>query len=145
MDEFIQSISKRLDISEAKVRDAVAVMIQFFRENGKGTEIEALIDQIPGARMLAETDVRVPEGGSGLFGGLLARAGGLLGPQTGAIAEVAGRLESVGIDLRKAIPFVQTFVDEARSEFGPGVVAEFLDKVPALRTILDPDKKPPAA
>jgi hypothetical protein len=135
MEKIIQSISQKLNIPESSVRSGLQVLLQFIRDKSKGTQIEPLLEKIPGAQMLLNTPMEAPAGSPGLLGGLLGSAGSMFGGQAGDIAKVTGRLQEAGIDMTKIMPFVETFVDQARDALGPDVMKQIYEQIPALKTL----------
>ncbi len=139
MEAFIQSLSAKLNIPESSARSALQVVLKFLSDKTKGTELEPLIDRVPGARMLLETKVETPEGSPGALGGLLGTMGGMFAGQAGDLMRVTSQLQQAGVDTAKIVPFVETFLTEARQTFGDDVVEKLLQRIPALRTL---DKSP---
>lgn len=135
MESIIQSISQKLNIPEATVRSGLQVLLTFINDHSKGTQIEPLLEKIPGLQMILNTKTAIPEGSSGLLGGLLGSAGSLLGGQAGDLAKVTGQMQQAGIDLTKLAPFVECFVEEAKKTLGPEVINQIIDQIPALRAL----------
>jgi hypothetical protein len=138
MEQLIQSIATKLNLPESSVRSGVQVLLKFLSEKSHGTQLGEIISKIPGAQTLLNTPVEKAEGSPGLLGGLFGTAGSFLGGQSGDIAKVAASLQQSGIDFSKAIPFVQTFIAEAKQRVGPEVVDQILAQIPALKNLQPP-------
>lgn len=138
MEQLIQSIATKLNLPESTVRSGVQVLLKFIQDRSRGTQLGAILEKIPGAQTLLNTPVEQVDGNPGLLSGLLGTAGSFLGGQSGDIAKVAASLQESGIDLTKAVPFVQTFIAEAKQRVGPEVVEQILAQIPALRNLQNP-------
>jgi len=140
MEAIIQAISQKLNMPESAVRSGLQVLLRFIQEKSKGTQLERLLDQIPGMQALLSSKTELPEGGSGTLSGLLGSAAGLFGGQAGDLAKITGQLQEAGIDLTKIAPFVATFVEQAKTTLGPDVTNKLFEQIPALRTLDSSEK-----
>ncbi|CAN5532398.1 hypothetical protein BH09VER1_BH09VER1_23260 [soil metagenome] len=135
MEEFIGSLSEKLNIAPATAREAVKVLLQFAHKQVTGTEFAELINRIPGAaELIAETPTAsdAPNSLGGLFGSL----GGLMGGQAGDAAKALSALQAAGLNMAQIGPFVRTFVEKSKEVAGPETVDAVISKIPVLQTFL---------
>jgi len=136
MDQIIHAIAQKLNLPEAIVRQGVTVVLNFLKEQSKGTQFEAFLNMIPGAPAVAAAPLPTGGGGGGLLGGLVAAAGSMLGGQTGEIAKAVSGLQSAGLTADQVAPFVQSFFEETKQHVGPEEIEKILTGIPALQSLL---------
>lgn len=135
MDEFIGSLSEKLNIAPATARESVKVLLQLAHQKATGTEFADLINRIPGAaELIAEPPAAsdAPNALGGLFGSL----GGLMGGQAGDAAKALSGLQGAGLSMAQIGPFVKTFIEKSREVAGPETVDAVIAKLPLLQTFL---------
>lgn len=103
-------------------------MLNFLKNQAGGEGANALIAKIPGAEDIMQSTGS--EAGSG--GGMLSGLTGKLGGAGGALAA----LQSSGLDGGQAKSFVTMLVDYTKQKAGPEQVEQVLDKVPALKSLM---------
>jgi len=131
MDQFIESLSTRLNVAPDAAREAVKILLQFAQKYAAGTDFEKLISQIPGATELLGEPVKSE--GSNPLAGLL---GGFLGGQTADAAKAFANLQAVGLSTPQITAFVQAFVEKSREVAGPEVIDGVIARIPALQSFL---------
>jgi hypothetical protein len=137
MDEIIKSISAKLSLPEATVREGIGVMLNFVKQRVAGTEFEKFLAMVPGSEGLAAAAAPAGSpGAEGILGGILGKAGGMFGGDFAAAAEAMGALQKAGIPMDKAIPLASEFFAQAKTIAGPDAVNAMLDQMPALKSLL---------
>lgn len=135
MEEFIGSLSEKLNIAPATAREAVKVLLQFAHKQVTGTEFADLVNRIPGAAELIAETPTAPDAPNAL-GGLFGSIGGLMGGQAGEAAKALSALQATGLNMAQIGPFVRTFVEKSKEVAGPEPVDAVLSKIPILQTFL---------
>lgn len=130
MEQIIKTLSQNLGLPEAAVRAGVGIILNFVKQKADGTQFGALLSLLPGASELMSS---TPAGEAG--GGLLAKAGGLLGGNLGGAAEALGALQSAGIPMDKAGDLASGFFNEAKNVAGDDAVNAVLKNLPALTSL----------
>ena len=141
MEKILQSISTKLNLPESTVRSGVGILLNFLKQKAPGTPFANFLSAIPGAEaFLTSAPKPKVDAGSGLLGGLLGKAGGLLGGDAVGVAGALSALQQAGIPMDKAAPLAGEFIQQAETVAGPEVVNALLAEVPVLRTFLSPGK-----
>lgn len=142
MDQIIKSLSQSLGLPEATVRNGVGILLNLLKQKAAESghaQFTALVALLPGASdlMASTASDAASTGGGGGLGGLLAKAGGLLGGNLGGAAEALGALQSAGIPMDKVGDFATGFLHEAKSVAGEDAIQNALKNIPALASFLD--------
>jgi len=139
MDQIIKSLSQSLGLPEPAVRAGVGILLNFIKQKSAasgGAQFNSLIALLPGASALMSS---APSGGgdaAGGLGGLLAKAGGLLGGNLGDTAAALGALQGAGIPMDKAGDLASGFFTEAKGVAGDDAVNAVLKNLPAIASML---------
>ncbi|GAB4164361.1 MAG: hypothetical protein Fur0032_00110 [Terrimicrobiaceae bacterium] len=137
MEQLIQSISAKLSLPEATVRQGLGIILNFLKTKASGTEFEKILSSIPGAEAAAQAAAsQSATTEAHPLSSLITKASGLLGQDAAAATEAIAALQKAGIPLDQAAPLASEFVNHARGLVGPETVDAVLDKVPALKTLL---------
>jgi hypothetical protein len=134
MDQIVTAIAQRLGIPEAVVRSGLGVLLNFLKQKAGGSELGALLNQIPGASDLANAPAP-NAGGGNLVGNLIGSVSSLFGGQTAAVGQAVAGLENAGIKTEQIAPFVESFIGEAKKVAGEDTVNNLLSSVPALANL----------
>lgn len=138
MDQIIKTLSQSLGLPEPAVRAGVGILLNFVKQKSAdagGSQFTALLGLLPGA---AELMSSAPAGGAasgGGVGGLLAKAGSLLGGNLGDAAAALGALQGAGIPMDKAGELASGFFTEAKSVAGDDAVNAVLKNLPAIASM----------
>jgi hypothetical protein len=136
MDQIIKSLSQSLGLPEPAVRAGVGIILNFVKQKSAASgnaQFTALLGLLPGASELMSS---APAGeASGGVGGLLAKAGGLLGGNLGDAASALGALQSAGVPMDKAGDLASGFFNEAKGVAGDDAVNAVLKNLPALASM----------
>jgi len=142
MEQIIKALAIKFNLPESSVRSALGVILNFVKQKSGGTGFEQFAARIPGTTQLASSPPPADDSAaSGLLGGIISRAGGMLGGNLGSAAEVVGQLQKVGIPLDKAAPMAREFLAQARAVAGEDTVASLLKSVPELQSFLKTGEK----
>lgn len=110
MDDIVDQVAREADIDPATATKALGIIISFLSREGPQSDVQALIDGIPGARALAEE-----HGGSG---------SGLMG--------VYGDLSAAGLGMGQIQAVTRSFVNLARARVSEGKVDAVVGAIPGL-------------
>jgi len=133
MEEFTQFVSAKLGVSEATVRNAVKVILEFAQKKLPAEDFEKLISHLPGATTLLSEPKAATGGDAGGLSGLI---GGFLGGDLADAAKAFTDLQKAGLSSAQVGPFLDIFLTKAREVAGPETVDALLSKVPALQNFL---------
>ena len=134
MDQIVTAIAQKLGIPEAVVRSGLAVLLNFLKQKAGGSEVGALLNQIPGANELANAPT--PDAGGGnLLGNLIGSVSSMFGGQAADVGKVVAGLENAGVQTELIPPFVESFIGEAKKFVGEDTVNNLLSSVPALANL----------
>ena len=137
MDQIVKSLSQSLNLPEPAVRAGLGILLNFIKQKAGGTQFEAMVGLLPGAAALMTSAPAAGATGdaSGMLGGLLAKAGSMLGGDLGGAAQAISAMQGAGIPLDKAGPLAGGFFEQAKSVAGPDAVDAVLKQLPALASL----------
>lgn len=147
MQDFIAKAAGQFGISEDKVQGLVGGLLAKFRDDGDDADFNSLAEQVPGlGDMVSSADQAEPaaESGGGLLGGLMGGGGGMggmLGKAASAVGaggamDVMGLVQKSGLDISQAGGLVQSLMGFLKDKVGDDLIANLLDKVPAIKKLL---------
>jgi hypothetical protein len=139
MDQIIKSLSQSLGLPEPAVRAGVGILLNFIKQKSAtsgGAQFNSLIALLPGASDLMSSAPSAGGDATGGLGGLLAKAGGLLGGNLGDAAAAMGALQGAGIPMDKAGDLASGFFNEAKGVAGDDAVNAVLKNLPAIASML---------
>lgn len=140
MDQIIKALSQSLNLPEPAVRAGVGILLNFVKQKsatGDATQFNALLGLLPGAtELMSSAPAPGAESSGNSLGGLLAKAGELLGGNLGDTASALSALQGAGIPMNKAGDLASQFFNEAKSVAGDDAVNAVLKNLPALASIL---------
>jgi hypothetical protein len=119
MDELIARLVNNLGIDRDAAEKAVAVMLDFLKKEAPPEKVQALIDKLPGAEQLMESQEGIDASGGGMFA-----MGGIMGAGTKMMAAglTMGQVQGVA---RETLAF-------AREKAGEDAVGEIVGAIPGL-------------
>jgi hypothetical protein len=136
MDQIVTAIAQKLGIPDAVVRSGLGVLLNFLKQKAGGSELEAVLNMIPGANDLANAPAPdAADGGGNLLGNLIGSVSSMFGGQTADIGKAVAGLENAGIKTEQIAPFVESFIGEAKKVAGEDTVNNLLSSVPALANL----------
>jgi len=119
MDELIARLTNNLGIDRDAAEKAVAVMLDFLRKEAPPEKVQALIDKLPGAEELMESQEGIDASGGGMFA-----MGGIMGAGTKMMAAGLSMAQVQGV-ARETLAF-------AREQAGEDAVGEIVGAIPGL-------------
>ncbi len=138
MDQIIKTLSQNLGLPESAIRAGVGILLNFVKQKSAASgnpAFTALLGLLPGASELMTSAPAGGESSGGGVGGLLAKAGSLLGGNLGDAAAALGALQSAGIPMDKAGELASGFFGEAKSVAGDDAVNAVLKNLPAIASM----------
>jgi hypothetical protein len=119
MDELIARLVNNLGIDRDAAEKAVAVMLAFLKKEAPAEKVQPLIDKLPGAEELLESQEGLDASGGGMFA-----MGGIMGAGTKMMAAglTMGQVQGVA---RETLAF-------AREKAGEDAVGEIVGAIPGL-------------
>jgi hypothetical protein len=118
MDELIEQLATKVGIDKAVAEKTIGIILGFLRTEGPATQVQSLIDKIPGAEAAIADSASVSGGLGGLMGGgLMALGSKLMGLGLGM-----GEIQSVARELFKF----------GREKIGADQMAEIIAETPGL-------------
>jgi hypothetical protein len=128
--EIVSAVATRLNIDNATAASAVGTILSILDHEAAGTKADALFDELPGARDLAQqNDVMAASSGGG---GLMGMLGSALGDRAGALINGMAKLKSLGLSVSQIEAAGQQLVDQAKTAAGPDTVNEIINDIPGL-------------
>ena len=137
--DFIKQASGSLGIGEDSAGATAGGLLHLIKGQAAKADGDALVNAIPGAAQLM---ARTPQaaassaGGGDLLGGIMSKAGGLLGGKAGSALSVMGLFKQSGLSGDQAGSFASLFFDFARSKAGSDLVGRILGQIPELKKLL---------
>lgn len=129
MDELVDRVSQAANIEPEAARKAVGMILNFLMKEGPEDQVNAVIDQIPGARAALSGAAAEEDGGtvlSGLTGGR--EGGGLMG--------LAGQLTGLGLNMDEMRTTGRELLAYAREKAGEDTVGEIAGAIPGLHQLM---------
>jgi hypothetical protein len=139
MEQIIKTLSQSLNLPEPAVRAGLGIILNFVKQKSAdsgGAQFNALLGLLPGASELMATAPAGPASSGGPLGGLLAKAGEMLGGNLGDAAATLGALQGAGVPMDKAGDLASGFFNEAKGVAGDDAVNAVLKNLPALASML---------
>ena len=130
MQEFIESVARRLDVSERTARAAAGAVLGLLRAHRGEAAVRLLVGGIPGAtRLIEEERASAQDRPPG-------RGSPAPGRRAALIASVAA-LRASGLRADQVRGFTSALLEHGRRWVGPSAVDGTLNAIPELRTLLD--------
>jgi hypothetical protein len=119
MDELISRLVASVGIDRGAAEKAVAIMFEFLRKEGPTDKVQALLDRLPGANELMESQEGVDASGGGMFA-----LGGIMGAGT--------KMMAAGLSMGQVQGVARETLAFAREKAGEDTVGEIVGAVPGL-------------
>ncbi len=127
--DIVSAVASRLNVDNATAESAVGTILSILDHEATGTKADALFDQLPGARDLAQRyDVMAGAGGGGLMGML----GSALGDRAGALVNGMAKLKGLGLSVAQVEEAGKQLIEQAKTAAGPDTVNEIVNDIPGL-------------
>ena len=131
--DFISSASRDLGEPEQTTRAATGVLLDVIRQHANSSDVQTLLNAIPGASSLSGPVVQRSQG-SGLLGGMLSSAASKFGfgSSVGSALNVLGDLKSTGFSTHNIGNLVSMFMGFVRSNTNDDLAQRLLRDIPHL-------------
>lgn len=123
MDQLIAGIAEKVGIDPELARKAVSIILTFLNKDGPQDLVKQVMDTMPGASELIESD----SGGGGLLGGLMGSMGAM-----GAL----NQLTSAGLDMGQVSGVTREVISYAKEHAGEDIVDEIVGSIPGLSQVI---------
>lgn len=123
MDELIARLVANVGVDRDAAEKAVSVIFQFLLKEGPPDKVRALIDRLPGAEELMESQEGIDASGGGMFA-----MGGLMGAGT--------KMMSAGLSMDQIQGVTREVIAYAREMAGDEAVGEVVGAIPGLGQFL---------
>lgn len=117
MNELIDLLTAKVGIDKAVAEKTIGIILGFLRNEGPSTDVQALIDSIPGAEAAIEQ--------SGTGGGL----GGMLG---GGLMALGGKLMGLGLGMGEIQSVARELFKYGRDKIGADRMGDIISGTPGL-------------
>ena len=129
MEELIGRLAEKAGIGDAVAEKTIGIMLGFLRSEGPSDEVQALIDNIPGA----EAAITASNNGGGLArlmdGGLMAAGTKLMG---GGLMAVGTKLMALGLGITEIQSVARELFTFGRDKIGADQMGEIISGTPGL-------------
>ena len=119
MDELIARLVAKTGIDQGAAEKAVGVIFEFLRKEGPPDKVQALIERLPGAEELMESQEGIDASGGGMFA-----MGGLMGAGT--------KMMAAGLSMGQVQGVTREVIAYAREQAGDDVIGEIVGAIPGL-------------
>ena len=123
MDELIARLIANVGIDQAQAERAVGIIFDFLRKEGPTDKVQALMDQLPGAQELMQSQQGLDAGGGGMFA-----MGGIMGAGT--------KMMSAGLSMGQVQGVTREVIAFAREKVGDDAIGEIVGEIPGLGQFL---------
>ena len=119
MDELIARLIANVGIDQAQAERAVGIIFDFLRKEGPADKVQALIDRLPGAQELMQSQQGLDAGGGGMFA-----MGGIMGAGT--------KMMAAGLSMGQVQNVTKEVIAFARENAGEDAIGEIVGAIPGL-------------
>ena len=127
MEDFIQTATTQLEVSEQASRRAAQFILQFVKSQLGESDFEQLIEKLPGAgELLSQSD--------GTDGQL---ENPFVGDSLTDALTLANQMNTAGIESEHLAPFGKLFLEHAQTRVGEVWIEKIFERAPNLRALMD--------
>ena len=119
MDELISRLVTNVGLDRDAAEKAVAIILAFLKKEGPPDKVQALIDSLPGAEELMESQEGLDASGGGMFA-----MGGIMGAGT--------KMMAAGLTMTQVQGVARETLTFAREKAGDEAVGEVVGAIPGL-------------
>jgi len=119
MDELIGRLIANVGIDQTQAERAVGIIFDFLRKEGPADKVQALMDQLPGAQELMQSQQGLDAGGGGMFA-----MGGIMGAGT--------KMMAAGLSMGQVQGVTREVIAFARENAGEDAIGEIVGAIPGL-------------
>lgn len=117
MDELIGRLVANVGVERAAAEKAVGIIFQFLRSEGPADKVQALLDGLPGAEALMQT--QQGDAGGGMFA-----MGGIMGAGT--------KMMAAGLSMGQVQGVTRETIAYAREKTGEDAIGDIVGAIPGL-------------
>lgn len=128
MNELVERVSTAAGIEPESAQKAVGLILNFMLQEGPETEVNTIIDKIPGAREAASGAAAEEDGGSVLNGLTGAKGAGLMG--------LASQLSGLGLSMGEMQTIGRELLAYAREKAGEDTVGAVAAAIPGMHQLM---------
>jgi hypothetical protein len=132
---FVDTIAAKAGVEPAAAETVVGTILSVIEQEGDGTKVANLFNQIPGAADLARQHVVTAGGGGGILGALSGVADKYVGGGTGILMAGFAQIEATNLTLAQ-IKTIGTALVAHLEEVNPTIAKAVFDAVPGLKARL---------
>jgi hypothetical protein len=118
MDELIARLVANVGVDRAAAEKAVGIILDFLSKEGPPDKVQALLDKLPGAQALIQT-----QQGSDAGGGMFAM-GGIMGAGT--------KMMAAGLSMSQVQGVTKEVIAYTREKGGEDAIGEIVGAIPGL-------------
>jgi len=119
MDELIARLVAKVGVDQNSAEKAVGVIFEFLRKEGPPDKVKALMERLPGAEELMESQEGLDASGGGMFA-----MGGLMGAGT--------KMMAAGLSMGQVQSVTKEVIAYAREKAGDEVIGAVVGAIPGL-------------
>jgi hypothetical protein len=124
MDELLARVTQKTGLDQDTARKAIGLILGYLQKEGPATEVNQLIEALPGAKeAIAETN-----SGGGGGGGLM----GMMGSMGGGVMALGGQLMGIGVSMGQMQPLGKELFAYGREKAGEDVMGPIVGSIPGL-------------
>jgi hypothetical protein len=116
MDELIARLVANVGIDKTTAEKAIAIILDFLRKDGPCDKVQALLDKLPGAEALLQSQQSDAGGGFGM--------GGIMGAGT--------KMMALGLSMGQVQTVARETLAFAREKAGDDAIGEIVGAIPGL-------------
>jgi hypothetical protein len=116
MDELIARLVANVGIDKTTAEKAIAIILDFLRKDGPSDKVQALLDKLPGAEALLQSQQSDAGGGFGM--------GGIMGAGT--------KMMALGLSMGQVQTVARETLAFAREKAGDDAIGEIVGAIPGL-------------
>ena len=128
MNELVERVSTSAGVEPESAQKAIGLILNFLLKEGPASEVNAIIDKIPGARAAVSGAALEEDGGTILNGTTAAKGMGLMG--------LASELSGLGLSMGEMQTIGREVLQYAREKAGEDAVSELAGSIPGLHQLL---------
>ena len=117
MDELIARLVANVGVDQAAAEKAVGIILNFLRSEGPPDKVKALIDRLPGAEALLQS--QQGDAGGGMFS-----LGGIMGAGT--------KMMAAGLTMDQVQGVTRETIGYVREKVGEDAIGEIVGAIPGL-------------
>ena len=117
MDELIARLVANVGVDRSAAEKSVGIILEFLRKEGPPDKVQALIDKLPGAQQLLQSQEGADTGGGFAMGGLMG---------------AGSKMMAAGLSMGQVQGVTKEVIAFAREKAGEDAVGEIVGAIPGL-------------